>query len=115
MGFIDVDTVYTRPARTLAAYNQANVELLRKVPRARALAEIQFGPDPDEWEEWIGFEAVLNRSFAHISTWVWCTYDANGLPDRLLEAAWRTYSHVSPTRRGPRANGSGTRPSSYAE
>ena len=92
--FIDVDSVYSRPARTLAAYNQAYVELLREVPVVRALAEIQFGPDSREWDEWIGFEAILNRSFAHIPTWVWCTYNASELPDRLLKAAWRTHSHV---------------------
>lgn len=92
--FVDVDSIYTRPARALAAYNQAYVELLRKTPSVRAVADIQYGNDPTERDEWIAFEAVLNRSFAHLPTWVLCTYNAEELADSVLEAVWRTHTEV---------------------
>jgi anti-sigma regulatory factor (Ser/Thr protein kinase) len=92
--FVDLASACTRPARTLAAYNQVYVEQLRKTPSVRAVAEVAFGPDPGEWDEWVGFEAVLNRSFAHLPSWVLCTYNANGLPDPVLDAVWRTHPEV---------------------
>src|SRR6476619_5198611 len=50
--FVDVSGAYTRPARTLAAYHKVWVEQLRKTPTLRAVADVQFGPDPDEWDLW---------------------------------------------------------------
>jgi anti-sigma regulatory factor (Ser/Thr protein kinase) len=92
--FVEFASVCTRPARTLAAYNRVYVEQLRKTPSVRAVAEVEFGPDPGEWDEWVGFEAALNRSFAHLPSWVLCTYNANGLPDPVLDAVWRTHPEV---------------------
>jgi anti-sigma regulatory factor (Ser/Thr protein kinase) len=43
---------------------------------------------------WIGYEAVFNRSFSHLPAWVLCTYNANGLPDPMLEGVWRTHPEV---------------------
>src|SRR6185437_963985 len=48
--FVDVGTAYTRPARTLAAYHNVYLEQLSKTPTLRAVADVQFGPDPDEWD-----------------------------------------------------------------
>ena len=64
--FVDVSAAYTRPARTLAAYHEVYVEQLRKTPTLRAVADVQFGPDPNEWDLWTGYEAVFNRSFGHL-------------------------------------------------
>src|SRR6476661_8104227 len=50
--FVDVSAAYTRPARTLAAYHEVYVAQLRKTPTLRAVADVQFGPDPDEWNLW---------------------------------------------------------------
>src|SRR3954470_9759037 len=58
--FVDVSGAYTRPARTLAAYHKVYVEELRKTRTLRAVADVQFGPDPNEWELWTGYEAVFN-------------------------------------------------------
>jgi hypothetical protein len=42
----------------------------------------------------MGYEAMMNRCFAHLPTWALCTYDANGLPDPVLDAVWRTHPGV---------------------
>jgi anti-sigma regulatory factor (Ser/Thr protein kinase) len=92
--FVDVSSAYTRPARTLASYHRVYVELLRKAPTVRAVADVQFGSDPAEWDLWTAYEAVFNRSFAHLPTWVLCSYDANGTPDPIIESAWQTHPEV---------------------
>jgi anti-sigma regulatory factor (Ser/Thr protein kinase) len=92
--FVDVSAAYTRPARTLAAYHEVYVEQLRKTPTLRAVADVQFGPDPDEWDQWTGYEAAFNRSFGHLPAWVLCSYDANGTPDPVIEGVWQTHPEV---------------------
>jgi anti-sigma regulatory factor (Ser/Thr protein kinase) len=92
--FVDVSAAYTRPARTLAAYHEVYAEQLRKTPKLRAVADVQFGPDPREWDLWTGYEAVFNRSFGHLPAWVLCTYNANGTPDPVIEGVWRTHPEV---------------------
>jgi anti-sigma regulatory factor (Ser/Thr protein kinase) len=92
--FVDVSAAYTRPARTLAAYHKVYLEQLRKTPTLRAVADVQFGPDPNEWDLWTGYEAVFNRSFGHLPAWVLCSYDANGTPDPIIEGVWQTHPEV---------------------
>src|SRR3954471_5788190 len=92
--FVDASAAYPRPARTLAAYHEVYAAELRKTASLRAVADVQFGPDPAEWDRWTAYEAVFNRSFAHLPAWVMCTYDANGLPDPVLEGVWRTHPQV---------------------
>jgi anti-sigma regulatory factor (Ser/Thr protein kinase) len=92
--FVDVGSAYTRPARTLAAYHKVYAEQLQKTPKLRAVADVQFGPDPREWDLWTGYEAVFNRSFAHLPAWVLCTYNANGTPDPIIEGVWQTHPEV---------------------
>src|SRR4051812_25170558 len=92
--FVDVGSAYTRPARTLAAYHRTYAEQLRRTPSFRAVADVQFGPEPREWEVWTGYEAVFNRAFAELPAWVLCSYDAERLPDPVLDAVWRTHPEV---------------------
>jgi anti-sigma regulatory factor (Ser/Thr protein kinase) len=92
--FVDASSAYTRPARTLAAYHKVYAVELRRTPKLRAVADVQLAPDPREWDLWIGYEAVFNRSFGHLPAWVLCTYNANGLSDRMLEGVWRTHPEV---------------------
>src|SRR5205809_6584763 len=89
--FVDVSAAYTRPARTLAAYHKVYVEQLRKTPTLRAVADVQFGPDPNEWDLWTGYEAVFNRSFGHLPAWLLCSYAANGTPDPITEGVWQPH------------------------
>jgi anti-sigma regulatory factor (Ser/Thr protein kinase) len=92
--FVDVSTAYTRPARTLAGYHEVWAEQLRKTPTLRAVADVQFGRDPAEWDLWTGYEAVFNRCFGHLPVWVLCSYNANGTPDPIIEGVWQTHSEV---------------------
>jgi anti-sigma regulatory factor (Ser/Thr protein kinase) len=92
--FVDVSSAYTRPARTLAAYHKIYVEQLQRTRTVRAVADVQFGPDPGEWDVWTGYEAVFNRSFGHLPTWVICSYNANGTPDPIIEGVWQTHPEV---------------------
>jgi anti-sigma regulatory factor (Ser/Thr protein kinase) len=92
--FVDVGSAYTRPARTLAAYHKVYARQLQRTSRLRAVADVQFGPDPREWDLWTGYEAVLNRSFGHLPAWVLCSYSANGTPDPIIEGVWQTHPEV---------------------
>jgi anti-sigma regulatory factor (Ser/Thr protein kinase) len=92
--FVDVSSAYTRPAQTLAAYHAVFAEQLRKTATLRAVADVQFGPDPAEWDLWTGYEAVFNRSFGHLPAWVLCSYNANGTPDPIIEGVWQTHPEV---------------------
>lgn len=92
--FVDVSSAYTRPAWTLAAYHKVYAEQLKKTSKLRAVADVQFGPDPREWDLWTGYEAVFNRSFGHLPAWVLCSYNANGTPDPIIEGVWQTHPEV---------------------
>jgi anti-sigma regulatory factor (Ser/Thr protein kinase) len=94
VGFFDVGSTYIRPARTVAAYYGTFLEQLRNAPSVRAVANVQFGPTPVDWDEWTGYEAITNLAYSHLPVWVLCTYGANGLPDPILEAVWRTHPDV---------------------
>jgi anti-sigma regulatory factor (Ser/Thr protein kinase) len=92
--FADVGSIYTRPARTLASYHAVFAERLRETPSFRAVADVQFGPNPGERKLWTGYEAVFNLSFSHLPAWVVCTYDGNRLPDPMRDAVWQTHPEV---------------------
>ncbi len=92
--FVDVSSAYTRPARALAAYHAVYADELARAPSVRAVADVQFGPDPGEWDLWTGYEAAFNRSFAHLPAWVLCAYETASLPDAVREGVWRTHPEV---------------------
>jgi anti-sigma regulatory factor (Ser/Thr protein kinase) len=94
VAFFDVGALYTRPARAVATYYGAFREQLRSAPSVRAVANGQFGPTREDWEEWTGYEAITNLAYSHLPVWVVCAYDANKLPDPLIEAVWRTHPEV---------------------
>src|SRR5918999_1904046 len=94
VSFVDVGSVYTRPARALAAYCATLLRQLRDAPSVRAVADVQIGPLHGEWDEWVGYEAMTNLAYAHLPAWVVCTYDANGLPDAVLEKVGTTHAEV---------------------
>jgi anti-sigma regulatory factor (Ser/Thr protein kinase) len=95
VAFMDVSSAYTRPARTVASYYATFLEQLRGAPSVRAVADVQIGPAPGEWEEWAAYEAITNLAYSHLPLWVVCTYDANALPDPILDTVGRTHPHVT--------------------
>lgn len=92
--FVDVSAAYTRPARTFAAYHALYADEFKKAPVVRVISDVQYGPEPAEWAQWTAYEALMNRVFAHLPTWAMCTYNANGLPDPVLDGVWRTHPEV---------------------
>lgn len=92
--FADLSSTYTRPARAVAAYYGTFLAQLRKAPSVRALAEFQFGPTYEDWDEWLGYEAITNVAYAHLPVWVVCTYNANGVPDPVLNGVSRTHAEL---------------------
>jgi anti-sigma regulatory factor (Ser/Thr protein kinase) len=58
------------------------------------VAGVAQGPDRDEWNGGIGFEAVLNRAFEHLPAWVVCTYDGSATPDPVLEGVSQTHPEM---------------------
>jgi anti-sigma regulatory factor (Ser/Thr protein kinase) len=91
---IDVSSAYTRPARMLTAYHHVFAEQLWLAPALRVVADVQYGPDPAEWDLWTGYEAVANRAFGHLPVWVLCSYDAKATPGPILEGVWQTHREV---------------------
>jgi anti-sigma regulatory factor (Ser/Thr protein kinase) len=94
VAFRDVGSFYTRPARTLAGYHGTFLGQLRTSSSVRAVAEYQLGPTPADWEEWAAYEAMTNVSYSHLPVWVVCTYDANRLPDPVLESVGQTHAEL---------------------
>jgi anti-sigma regulatory factor (Ser/Thr protein kinase) len=92
--FVDSSGVYTRPARTTATYYATFLRHLEEAPSVRAIAEVEHGPTPIEWDQWLAYEAIVNHSYAHLPVWVICTYNAAVLPDRVIETAWRTHPEI---------------------
>lgn len=94
VAFFDVSSVYTRPARAVATYYGTFCEHLRSAPSVRAVANGQFGPSAEDWEEWTRYEAITNLAYAHLPVWVVCAYDANKLPDELIDAVRQTHPEM---------------------
>jgi anti-sigma regulatory factor (Ser/Thr protein kinase) len=92
--FLDNSSTYTRPARAVAAYYGRFMEHLRRAPSVRAVAEFQLGPPSEDWDEWMGYEAITNIAYAHLPVWVVCTYGANRVPDSVLDGVWSTHPEV---------------------
>src|SRR3954454_3218054 len=94
VAFVDVSSVYTRPARALAQYYGTFLTLLQGAPSVRAVAAGQFGSTPDDVREWTTYESLTNVAYSHLPVWVVCTYDARRVPDDMLQAMWQTHSDV---------------------
>jgi anti-sigma regulatory factor (Ser/Thr protein kinase) len=92
--FLDLGSTYTRPARAVASYYGTFLGQLRNAPSVRALAEFQFGPTYEDWDEWVGYEAITNLAYAHLPVWVVCTYNANGVPERVLNGVSKTHPEL---------------------
>jgi anti-sigma regulatory factor (Ser/Thr protein kinase) len=94
VAFVDLSRTYTRPARAVAAYHGIFLDQLRTTPSVRAVAEFQLGPTLEDWDRWQGYEAITNLAYAQLPVWVVCTYNANGLPDPVLDGVWSTHAEV---------------------
>jgi anti-sigma regulatory factor (Ser/Thr protein kinase) len=92
MAFVDRATFYTRPLAALAAYDAHVRRALRDgAPAVRLFGELPFVDTREEWDEWVAYDAILNRAFAHHPAWVVCGYDARALPAAVVEGARRAH------------------------
>lgn len=94
VSFVDVSSVYSRPPRALAAYYGALLRQLRNAPSVRAVADLQISPLREEWDEWVGYEALTNLAYSHLPAWVVCTYGVNKVPDAVLDEMGSTHAEV---------------------
>jgi anti-sigma regulatory factor (Ser/Thr protein kinase) len=62
--------------------------------RLRALAEIDFGPEPADWREGQRFEAVYNRLMGTAPVHGLCLYDRRRLAPQVVESAALTHPHL---------------------
>jgi anti-sigma regulatory factor (Ser/Thr protein kinase) len=86
---------YIRPIDALASYDATLRRLIAEGSASvRVVGEIPLGPTPSEWEDWISYEAILNRAFANRPANILCVYDANTAPDTVIDGVWRTHPHV---------------------
>jgi anti-sigma regulatory factor (Ser/Thr protein kinase) len=93
--FVDIGSVYTRPAHTIARYFGAFGSETAGGGTVRAVASAsQYGPTAEDLNEFTIYEAITNVAYAHLPVWVVCAYDANRSPDRLLDAAWETHPEI---------------------
>jgi anti-sigma regulatory factor (Ser/Thr protein kinase) len=92
--FVDVGSVYSSPARTVATYHRTLREHLRDAPAVRVYAELALGPSPVEWNDWMAYEALFNRAFADVPMWANCAYDASTTPEPVLASLHRSHSHL---------------------
>jgi anti-sigma regulatory factor (Ser/Thr protein kinase) len=72
----DPDAVYSTPAAAVATYD-ATLRQLRNdgVGAVRAYAELPTPETEEEADEWVSYEAIVNRALAAQPMWVVCGYD----------------------------------------
>jgi anti-sigma regulatory factor (Ser/Thr protein kinase) len=92
---VDRDTFYTRPEAALAGYDARVRRLLHEgAPSVRAFAELPRCETDEQWSPWIGYEAMINRAFAHHPFWVICGYDSREVSADVLHGMRCAHPHV---------------------
>ena len=95
VAFVDSDEVYTRPEDVLAHYDSTLRSLLRHgAPGITVYGELPVRETLDEWDSWISYEAILNRSFANRPASVVCGYDARAVPGEVLVKVYEAHPYV---------------------
>jgi anti-sigma regulatory factor (Ser/Thr protein kinase) len=91
--FIDANTWYEHPVRTIRDYcDLVEAEAPRRV---RAVAELVWqGRTHEEIVEWTRYEAVVNRAFEHSGARVICGYNRSEIPEQIVDSARRTHPEV---------------------
>jgi anti-sigma regulatory factor (Ser/Thr protein kinase) len=82
-----------RAPDVVAACNDYAAEAAARGARFRALAEVQFGPDPQDLREGVRFESVFNRMKSGATQLGLCLYDTRRLPAAVVRGALETHPH----------------------
>jgi anti-sigma regulatory factor (Ser/Thr protein kinase) len=95
VSFADSDGLYTRPEAAVASYDATVRRLLRDGARGvRFIRELPPELMRDEWETWLGYEAILNRAFAHHPVSIMCVYDSRLTPAEVLAQVGQAHPSV---------------------
>jgi anti-sigma regulatory factor (Ser/Thr protein kinase) len=90
--FIDCEAHYTRPEAAIADYDATLRQLARDgTTHVRLFGELPLWEDPDEYDRWTAYEAILNRAFVHHPVSIVCGYDKRVVPDAVVEDMLRTH------------------------
>jgi hypothetical protein len=90
--FIAAEDHYTRPEAALADYDASVRRYLRDgAPAVRLCGELPMCRTQQEWDDWVAYEAILNRAFAHHPVSIMCVYDERRLPASVVEGARRAH------------------------
>jgi anti-sigma regulatory factor (Ser/Thr protein kinase) len=85
--------VYVTPAGALEAYRRVmDSGLAAGVPGYRAMGFIDFRDSRVPWQEWLRYEAAVNRVFADYPFRTLCPYDTNRVEPDVVEALRQTHS-----------------------
>jgi anti-sigma regulatory factor (Ser/Thr protein kinase) len=82
-----------RAPDVVAACGRYAEEAAARGVRFRALAEVQFGPEPQDWREGVRFESVFNRLKGDATQMGLCLYDTRRLPAAVVRGALETHPH----------------------
>ena len=95
VSYTDCDDFYTRPIDVLASYDATLRRLMAAGSKSvRVAAEIPFGPTRSGWDEWMSYEAIVNRALAGQPAHILCLYDTQITPDSVIDAVWQTHPTV---------------------
>ncbi len=95
VAFVDSDEVYTRPEDVLAHYDSTLRSLLRHGASGISLyGEIPVGDTPAEWDNWISYEAIVNRAFAGRPASMLCGYDTRIVPGDVIARAYEAHPQL---------------------
>lgn len=96
--FIDAETWYWTPGRTLGAYYRyVDQRTGSGGPhhQVRVIGEpVWHGRNPMETAEWTRYEAAINLAFAACPAWIVCPYDNRVLPEEVVADARRTHPQL---------------------
>lgn len=98
------DRAYSTPAATLDGYHRTIERGLAAGVRGyRAVGHIDFESSRLPWQEWLRYEAAVNRVFAGQPLHALCPYDTSKTSAEILDPILRTHTGLV-TREGWRAN-----------
>ncbi len=97
--------VYGTPAGAIDGYRRImDRGLASGVKGYRAMGFIDFDTGPLPWQEWLRYEAAVNRVFADYPFRTLCPYDTSTLPGEVTDAIMRAHTGLV-ERDGWRENG----------
>jgi anti-sigma regulatory factor (Ser/Thr protein kinase) len=94
--FIAAENHYTRPEAALADYDASVRRYLRDgAPAVRLCGELPMCSTQQQWDEWVAYEAILNRAFAHHPVSIMCVYDERRMPASVVDGARRCHPDLA--------------------